>query len=156
MYKRQESIQSTAPYDATLTARYQFPNSNLQVEPLEFYTRQGLIDELSSVNRDATLATLKRVQDFSRRSLGFDCAYPVRLSDAQLSELVRSSTGRLYLNYPLRDSFNTQPVMVRLLVMLAPLRQASSPLLGGEDSVLSIVYVSSRLDDLETLSLIHI
>mgnify|MGYP007084687751 FL=1 len=63
-----ESIQSTAPYDATLTARYQFPNSNLQVEPLEFYTRQGLIDELSSVNRDATLATLKRVQDFSPRS----------------------------------------------------------------------------------------
>ncbi|WP_412026806.1 sensor histidine kinase [Deinococcus yunweiensis] len=148
-----EAVQGTAPYDATLTARYQFPNSNLQVEPLEFYTRQELIDELGSVNRTATLATLRRVQDFSRRSLGFDCAYPVRLTDEQLGELIRSSTGRLYLNYPFQDSFNRQPVMVRLLVMLSPLRQATDPLLGDEENVLSIVYVGSRLDELEnTLS----
>ncbi|WP_309572371.1 HAMP domain-containing sensor histidine kinase [Deinococcus sp.] len=143
------SAEDTALSDASLTARYQFPNSNLQVEQLLFYTHQELIDALGGANRAATLATLRRVEDFSRRSLGFDCAFPVKLSDEQLTALIRSSGGRLYLNYPRRDSFNAQPVMVRLLVVLAPVRQPTSALPGDEESVLSVVYVGRPVEDLD-------
>ncbi|GHF45971.1 signal transduction histidine kinase [Deinococcus metalli] len=136
--------------DAGLTSRYLFSNSNLQVEQLPFYTQQGLMGSLGGANGKATLSTLRYVQEYTRSSLGFDCAFPVKLTDAQLSDLIRSSGGRLYLNYPRRDSINAQPVPIRLLVVLAPVRQATSILPGDEDTVLSLVYVGRSMDDLNT------
>ncbi|PTA67765.1 sensor histidine kinase [Deinococcus arcticus] len=108
---------------AKLLARFYFPDSSLALENLYFYTRQSLIDDLHTPGRRAELfRTVEALRNDTRRSLAVDVNRPIKLSNEELERLIDSADGRLTLNRMVYVSANSQPVPMRLLVVLGPLK----------------------------------
>ncbi|WP_291430764.1 ATP-binding protein [Deinococcus sp.] len=140
-------------YDSLMLARYQFPNSSLALEQIDVYDRQTLLDSLnrarSPEERAALLSTLEALRDASRRSLGVDTQRPISLSGEELSDLIRSSSGQMFLNHLVQEPYRSAPTLMRLMVVLTPLPQvrdrAESAGVFGSSDGLSIVYVARSL-----------
>ncbi|WP_417323656.1 sensor histidine kinase [Deinococcus multiflagellatus] len=158
---------------AKLLARYYFSDSSLAVEDLYVYTRQSLIDALASAQTPEDRAQLFRnlaaLRDSSRRSLAVNVDQPIGLSDSELERLINSPDGRLTLNRMVSVPANSQPVLMRLLVVLGPLRPpapqegeaeaeqgGASPagpfsLDAPDDESVSLVYVARDLSTVQKL-----
>ncbi|WP_328774697.1 sensor histidine kinase [Deinococcus aquaedulcis] len=111
---------------AKLLARFYFPDSSLALENLSFYTRQSLIDDLAGArtpdDRAKLFRTIETLRSGTRRSLAVDVARPITLSREELEQLINSVDGRLTLNRTVYVSANSEPVPMRLLVVLGPLK----------------------------------
>ncbi|MGM9320505.1 ATP-binding protein [Deinococcus aquaticus] len=147
--------------DSLMLARYQFPNSSLALEQIDVYDRQTLLDSLnrarSPEERAALLSTLEALRNASRRSLGVDTQRPISLSGEELSDLIRSSSGQMFLNHLVQEPYRSAPTLMRLMVVLTPLPQvpggAESAGVFGPNDGLSIVYVARSLSTVQdTLS----
>lgn len=136
------------------SVRYQFANYVLQIEQLTFYDQGGLVDALDRASTEAErrnlFGGLQVLRDGSREPVGIDRKFPIRLSDAQLSELIRSPGGQLLIDQDVQEAYLDRPTPMRVLVRLAPLTLQQSPLgLPGSNDTLSIVYVGRSLKDIQ-------
>ncbi|UBV42634.1 HAMP domain-containing histidine kinase [Deinococcus taeanensis] len=152
---------------AKLLARYYFPNSSLAVERIEFFDRQSLLDALNDARtpaaRNQLFAFLDALRTSSRSSLAVDIDRPITLTHAEISRLINSAEGRLLLNRPVALSPSSEPTLMRLLVVLAPLvspdsgsaLSATPGVLPATDPTrasdpgLSIVYVGRSLSTVQ-------
>lgn len=136
-------------------ARYQFPNYALQIEQLTFYDLPLLTSMLAQADtpeaRQSLLDNLNLLRDESRDSTGIDPKFPIALTEAQLTELIRSPDGQLLIDQDVRDAYNRgESVPMRVLVRLAPLALQPAPLgLPGSNDTLTIVYVGRSLKDIQ-------
>nr|WP_184137248.1 ATP-binding protein [Deinococcus humi] len=136
------------------SARYQFPNYALQIEQLSFYDLPGLTSRLAQADtpeaRRSLLDTLTLLRNESRDSAGIDRDAPITLSEAQLTELIRSPDGQLLIDQNIKDAYSNEFAPMRVLVRLAPLALQPSPLgLPGSNDTLTIVYVGRSLKDIQ-------
>ncbi len=140
------------------SARYQFPNYALQIEQLSFYDLPGLTSMLEQATnpeaRRSLLDNLNLLRNDSRDSVGIDRDAPITLSEAQLTELIRSPDGQLLIDQDVKDAYSSELapkfVPMRVLVRLAPLALQFSPLgLPGSNDTLTIAYVGRSLEDIQ-------
>ncbi|MDV6373235.1 sensor histidine kinase [Deinococcus arenicola] len=151
------SPNNTADRDAVgdlENVRYQFPNYAIQVEQLTFYDLPLLTSTLAQAagpqERQSLLDNLELLRDQSRESSGIDRKFPIRLSEAQLTQLIRSPDGQLLIDQDVQEAYRDKPTPMRVLVRLAPLALQPSPLgLPGSNDTLTIVYVGRSLADIQ-------
>lgn len=137
-----------------VSARYQFPNSAIQVEQLPVYNQVMLADSLARAktpqDTDGLFQTLKVLRLSSRVTLGVDRKAPIELSQAELEKLIRSPGGLMIMSREVKETFKSAATPMRLLVSLAPLQFQAAPLgLSGGDETLGIVYLGRSLEDVQ-------
>ena len=141
-------------------ARILFPNDVIQLDDLNFFTRDTLTEALTTgtpSERERNLALVRRVQASYRRVVvGLPSGAPLELSDRELLTLVGSPGGQITLTRPVPDAFTDRSAPHRLLVTLEPVQLAPVPLAISQRATLDLVpetlaitYVGSSLAGVE-------
>jgi len=109
-------------------ARYLFPDDAIQVDELPLYDAQTLALELQAARgpeeRAQVLAFVRGVGavEDNRETIGMDRNRPVNLSDEELTRLIESPDGRIFLQRDVRDPYTDQSAPHQFLVVLGPLQ----------------------------------
>jgi signal transduction histidine kinase len=138
-------------------ARVLFPNDVIQIEDLVFYDRDWLIQALgpagTAEQRRENLTYVRRLMDSRRQVVaGLLPTQPLRLSDAELTQLVESPGGRITLTREIQNAFGAQadtPTTYRVQVTLGPVQLDLSPTdplaLNAPPPSFAITYVGRSL-----------
>ena len=116
-------------------ARVLFPNDIIQIEDLVVFDRDALIQALgpsqSAAQRRENLTYVRRLMDSRRQVVaGLLPSQPLRLSDAELTGLIESPTGRITLTREVQNAYGSQagtPSAYRVLVTLGPVQLDFAP-----------------------------
>lgn len=136
-------------------ARYTYPNNVIQIEPLLYFDRETLIQNLgtgqSTQAKQEFLRTLRASLESSRFVItGLSPQRPLSLTDAELERLVESPTGRIIIQRDLKDIYGdpetTPSTPYRILVTLAQEKlEITSPGLPPPPDVYAITYIGRSL-----------
>lgn len=128
-------------------ARYLFPNDAIQIDELPTYDFPTLAQQLEEApTPDARGQVLAFVRDLgsdpqNRESIGMDRGSLITLTDAELTRLIESPDGRIYIQRDVRDPYSTQSAPHHFLVTLGPLQlDPSAP------PNLAVAYIGRKLE----------